>query len=220
LQCTHGGVLTTLEAFTNSGEARPIAWQTTAERGVHIRRTDDDSVSHDDTLAPTGLSHVGQLALRNLPQTRLGIANVFPNEAVEFSFSIMSTPGGRVTESKTKRDLFQEMCFSAPQPNAAPAPARSAAPVRIAGNMQPPTKTKDVRPVYPMLARMARVKGVVVLEVTIDVNGKVQEPIVLQSFPMLDAAAIDSVEQWEYTPTLLNGVAVPVILTVSVSFMP
>jgi TonB family protein len=69
-----------------------------------------------------------------------------------------------------------------------------------------------------MLARMGRVKGVVVLDVTIDPSGKVREAIVLQSIPMLDEAAIDAVMQWEYTPTLLNGAAVPVVMTVSVNF--
>jgi outer membrane biosynthesis protein TonB len=37
---------------------------------------------------------------------------------------------------------------------------------------------------------------------------------------MLDAAAMDAVAQWEYTPTVLNGVAVPVIMTVPVGFVP
>jgi TonB family protein len=60
----------------------------------------------------------------------------------------------------------------------------------------------------------------VVIEVTIDPSGKVHEPIVLQSIPMFDAAAVDAVAPWEFTPTLLNGVAVPVIVTVPVSFMP
>jgi protein TonB len=112
------------------------------------------------------------------------------------------------------------MCFSVPQAKAAPASAASAAPVRVAGNVKAPTKTKDVRPVYPMLARQAHVKGVVVIEVTIDASGKVHEPMVLQSIPMLDAAAMDAVAQREYTPTVLNGVAVPVIMTVPVSFVP
>lgn len=220
LQCAKGGVMATIEAFTNSGEPRPIAWQTTAERGVHIRRTDDDTVSNDDVLTPTGLSHVGQLTLRSLPQTRLTIANVFPNETVEFSFSIMSTPGALVPVEKTKREVFQEMCFSVPQSKAAPTSALSATPVRVTGDIKPPTKTKDVRPAYPRLARLARAKGVVVLDVTIDPSGKVHEPIVLQSIPMFDEAAIDAVAQWEYTPTLMNGVAVPVIMTVPVSFAP
>lgn len=41
---------------------------------------------------------------------------------------------------------------------------------------------------------------------------------VLRSIPLLDEAAIDAVKQWIYSPTLLNGVPVPVIMTVTVNF--
>jgi len=41
---------------------------------------------------------------------------------------------------------------------------------------------------------------------------------VLRSVPLLDQAATDAVRQWEFTPTRLNGVAVPVVMTVTVNF--
>ena len=41
---------------------------------------------------------------------------------------------------------------------------------------------------------------------------------VLRSIPMLDQAALDAAMQWKFTPTLLNGQAVPVIMTMTVSF--
>jgi TonB family protein len=91
-------------------------------------------------------------------------------------------------------------------------------PMRVEGNIKPPTKTKHVSPVYPTIAQAARVEGVVILEATIGANGKVQEARVLRSIPLLDQAAIDAVKQWEFTPTLLNGVAVPVLVTVTVAF--
>ena len=91
-------------------------------------------------------------------------------------------------------------------------------PVRVGGNIKPPVKTKDVRPQYPPIAQSARVQGVVIIEATIGPNGKVQDARVLRSIPLLDAAALDAVRQWEFTPTLLNGVPVPVIMTVTVQF--
>lgn len=91
-------------------------------------------------------------------------------------------------------------------------------PVRVGGNIRPPTKTKDARPVYPDDARAARVQGVVILEATIDADGRVAQACVLRSVPFLDAAAVDAVRQWEFTPTLLNGVPVPVVMTVTVNF--
>ena len=80
------------------------------------------------------------------------------------------------------------------------------------------TKTKDVAPVYPPIAQSARVQGVVIIEAMIGPNGKVQDARVLRSIPLLDQAALDAVRQWEFTPTLLNGVPVPVIMTVTVQF--
>jgi periplasmic protein TonB len=43
---------------------------------------------------------------------------------------------------------------------------------------------------------------------------------VLRSIPLLDQAALDAVYQWEYTPTLLNGRPVPVLMTTTVQFTP
>ena len=73
-------------------------------------------------------------------------------------------------------------------------------------------------PIYPAIAQSARVAGVVIIEATIGPNGRVQEAKVLRSIPLLDAAALEAVRQWEFTPTLLNGVPVPVIMTVTVNF--
>ena len=91
-------------------------------------------------------------------------------------------------------------------------------PARVGGNISPPTKTRDVSPVYPEVARAARVEGVVILEATIGPTGAVTDVNVLRSVPLLDEAAVAAVRQWQYTPTLLNGVPVPVIMTVTVNF--
>ena len=90
--------------------------------------------------------------------------------------------------------------------------------MRVGGKIKPPTKTKDVTPVYPAAAKSAGVAGVVIIEATIGADGKVINTKVLRSVPMLDQAALDAVRQWEYSPTLLNGVPVPVVMTVTVNF--
>ena len=92
------------------------------------------------------------------------------------------------------------------------------APVRVGGNIPPPTRIKDVKPVYPAEAQGSGVQGVVIIEAVIDPAGKISDARVLRSIPLLDKAAVDAVKQWEYTPTLLNGVPVPVIMTVTVNF--
>jgi protein TonB len=106
-----------------------------------------------------------------------------------------------------------------PPPSATPPPPGWAAgAVRVGGNMRQPTKTKHVAPIYPPLAQSAGVQGVVILETVIGPDGKVQDARVLRSIPLLDQAAVESVRQWEFTPTLLNGSPVPVIMTVTVQF--
>jgi len=90
--------------------------------------------------------------------------------------------------------------------------------VRIGGRIKAPNKIKDATPVYPAIAQSARVAGVVTIEATIGPDGKVIDAKVVHSIPLLDQAALDAVRQWEYTPTLLNGVPVPVLMTVTVNF--
>jgi periplasmic protein TonB len=105
-----------------------------------------------------------------------------------------------------------------PPPPPLAASAATPAPVRPGGDIQRPTKIKDVPPVYPRIAQATHVQGVVIIEATIGPTGKVQDARILRSIPLLDAAALEAVRQWEYTPTLLNGVPVPVLMTVTISF--
>jgi len=91
-------------------------------------------------------------------------------------------------------------------------------PLRVGGNIKPPVKIRDVKPVYPPIAFAAGVTGVVILEATINTAGEVYSARVLRGFPLLDEAALEAVRQWMFTPTLLNNTPVPVIMTVTVNF--
>lgn len=104
---------------------------------------------------------------------------------------------------------------SAPQPPAPPVPP--ARPVRLSA-YEMPRKVHDVAPIYPPIAQRAGVEGVVIIEAVIAVDGSVRDARVLRSVALLDRAALDAVKQWRYAPTRLNGVAVPVIVTVTVQF--
>jgi len=90
--------------------------------------------------------------------------------------------------------------------------------IRVGSNVPAPTKTKHVSPEYPAIAQSSRVQGVVIIEAIIGTDGHVQDARILRSIPLLDQAALDAVKQWEYTPTMLNGAPVPVIMTVTVQF--
>jgi periplasmic protein TonB len=102
---------------------------------------------------------------------------------------------------------------------APPPPTVDRAPVvPVGGVVQRPMKVRDAAPMYPAIARAARVQGIVIIEATIGVNGNVQDARILRSIPLLDAAALDAVRQWQYTPTRLNGMPVAVVMTVTVNF--
>ena len=98
------------------------------------------------------------------------------------------------------------------------APRPSVEPLRVGGVIKAPRKLKDVQPVYPPLALSGRLQGVVILECVVNTRGRVQEAKVLRGLPLLNEAALESVRQWVYTTTLVDGVPVPVILTVTVNF--
>lgn len=100
------------------------------------------------------------------------------------------------------------------------APAAQRGPVRIGGNIRPPRKLLDVRPVYPQAMRDAGLEGVVPLGALIGVDGRVSSVRVISAHahPELAQAALEAVRQWRFSPTLLNGTAVEVFMTVTVSF--
>ena len=91
-------------------------------------------------------------------------------------------------------------------------------PIRVGSNIAPPAKIRDGKPVYPAEALASKVSGLVIIQATIDGEGKVRGTRVLKSIPMLDAAAVEAVRQWEFTPTLLNGVPKPVMMTLTINF--
>jgi protein TonB len=77
---------------------------------------------------------------------------------------------------------------------------------------------KKVEPIYPEIARQARVEGVVIIEATTDMYGRVASVKILRSIPLLDQAAVDAVRQWVYEPMVINGKPRGVIFTVTVTF--
>jgi TonB family protein len=91
-------------------------------------------------------------------------------------------------------------------------------PLRAGGDVPPPRKVHDVRPVYPPDALRARISGVVTIEARIGPTGEVDEARVVSGVPMLDEPALAAVRQWRYEPTMVNGEPVPVIMTVDVTF--
>jgi protein TonB len=99
-----------------------------------------------------------------------------------------------------------------------PPPPPSTGPVRIGGQIKAPALLHRVEPVYPDIAVLAKVTGVVILEATVDIDGAVTSVRVLQSRGLLDKAAIGAVKQWQYSPLVLNGIPTSFVLTVTLNF--
>jgi protein TonB len=112
-----------------------------------------------------------------------------------------------------------------PPPRAAvetPVPVKPAPAViprhRVGGLVHLASPIRRVEPVYPQLARQARVEGVVELEGVIGVDGRIHELKVKSGHPLLVKAALDAVSQWIYQPGTLNGDPVEVVAPITVTF--
>jgi len=90
--------------------------------------------------------------------------------------------------------------------------------IRVGGNVQAANLINQVRPIYPPLAKQARISGTVELSAIIGKDGRVQDLKVVRGHPLLVQAALDAVKNWIYKPTLLNGEPVEVSTTIDVNF--
>lgn len=92
------------------------------------------------------------------------------------------------------------------------------APIRVGGRIKAPRALSQPQPIYPALARQARVTGVVSIDAVIDTTGNVTEVKAVSGPPLLMPAALEAVRQWKYEPTYLNDEPVAVELIVTVMF--
>jgi TonB family protein len=117
----------------------------------------------------------------------------------------------------TETISVSESRIPAARPASQPAGPR---PIRVGGNIRVPTKLLDKKPVYPASMRAAGREGVVPIEAIIGLDGMVSSVRVLtaQVHPDFAIAAVDAVRQWQFSPTLLNGAPVEVVMNVSVRF--
>jgi periplasmic protein TonB len=104
-----------------------------------------------------------------------------------------------------------------PPPPAAPKPVTPQR-IRVGGNVQQAKLIRQPKPVYPPLAKQARISGVVKLNAIIGKDGTIQNLTVASGHPLLVPAAMEAVKQWVYQPTLLNGEPVEVVTQIDVNF--
>jgi protein TonB len=90
--------------------------------------------------------------------------------------------------------------------------------IKVGGNVQSAKLVRQPRPVYPPLAKQARISGVVKLSAIISKDGTIQHLEVISGHPLLVPSALEAVKQWVYQPTLLNGEPVEVQTQIDVNF--
>jgi len=145
-------------------------------------------------------------------------------EAAFAKYTKIATKGGEgnveaaLAEYKKALDRVEELEASTSKTSVKKKWSPDVAPIRVGDSIPAPRKLVDAAPEYPEVAKSARVQGAVILEAVIGADGKVQDVRVIKSIPLLDQAAIDTVKKWLFEPTIINGVAVPVITTVTVTF--
>jgi protein TonB len=90
--------------------------------------------------------------------------------------------------------------------------------IRVGGNVQSMNLTRKVTPLYPPLAKQARIQGVVRFTALIGTDGSVINLQLVEGHPLLVPSAQEAVQQWQYKPTLLNGAAAEVITQIDVNY--
>ena len=91
-------------------------------------------------------------------------------------------------------------------------------PVRVGGQVKPPRVIYSLQPEYPDIAKLTNVEGTVVLDAVIDTAGNVVNARVISGPALLRKPALDSVKQWKYEPSKLDGQPTSVEMVVSIQF--
>jgi TonB family protein len=133
-------------------------------------------------------------------------------------------PNPSVQKAKDVRDslagkMMPQQMEDAQKPVEELKSAQSSSSKPISGNVLKSKLIKRVDPVYPVEAKRMRLSGMVILVVTVDEEGNVEDVRVTRGYPELADAAVDAVRQWKYSPTLSEGKPIRVTATVTVNFM-
>lgn len=217
------GITLTTASFRAKEQAGPMPFTGTAfdvTGGVlpGVVMTMEDAAGNRATATTdrTGRFEFGVVAPGNY---RLSMNNLPGFQSATYDLTLADPRQWDVNLTFQVGTLQERVTVTEQRPAGAPARANRE-PVRIGGNIKPPRKLVDVRPVYPQDMRDAGIDGTVSLSALIDAEGKVASVRVTGSpaHPELAKAAVEAVKQWQFSPTLLNGEKVEVLMTVTVGF--
>jgi len=169
--------------------------------------------------ASSGPAYRQRFVWSSLP-ARTGRPASFTQVSIEAPPAPGDFTGAFGDSSRPPIDLSERLQTVAPPPPPNPEPPAPAkrSPLPVGGDVQMAKLVKKVLPLYPPLARTARVSGVVHLVGIIARDGTIRNLQLVSGHPLLTRAAMEAVQQWIYKPTLLNGEPVEVIAPIDVNF--
>jgi len=205
----------TLQAFlTAPPPPPPPPPPPAAAQPVHVVKVIPRQFDAGKLTAPKIIpKDVANIKEEELPPPTMGVAGV-----------VGGVPGGVAggTPGGVLGGIIGGIPSAAPPPPPPPPKAveKAAAPTRIkiGGAVQQARLVKQPHPIYPPLAKQARIAGVVKLSAIISKDGTIQKLEVISGHPLLVPSALEAVKQWVYQPTLLNGEPVEVITQIDVNF--
>ncbi len=168
---------------------------------------------------------IPMIAARSFQAARLTTPVVIPHKIASFNEAPptpdLSTFGAGTDQSGAGNSLLLGSGASAPAPPPSVAPEKSSgprSPLRVGGQVAEANLIHRVDPVYPPLARQARVQGTVEFSAVISKEGRVERLQLVRGHPLLVNAAREAIVQWRYRPTMLNGQPVEVVTSITVNF--
>jgi TonB family protein len=193
---------------------RDPAWQGTVSGIVFIGLSDQ---ARNDLASRLPL-HEGETANADSLQKLQAVVHDF-DEHLAIGFGMKDNTQIRITISNPGSMMRYDSMTATPNGPVASTLTPPVGGIKVAGDVQQANLVEKVTPVYPQLAKQARISGIVHLEAIIGKDGSVLELKALPgSHPLLIPAAIEAVKQWKYKPTLLNGEPVEVVTTIEINF--
>jgi protein TonB len=178
-----------------------------------------------NTIAMTASDADGTFRFKSLP------AGEYEMKAVKRGFEVYRTPQVMLQPGRElSQNIMLEVAAVMEEVDVVPEETAKALPgletggkpsrLRLGGEVQATKLLNKVMPVYPAVAKAAGIDGTVILHAVIGMDGKPLSLRVMnsQDDPELARAAIESVSQWRYRPTLLNGEPIEVDTTIMVNF--
>lgn len=159
------------------------------------------------------------IAPKTIPKTIAMIKEEeLPPPSASMGGVVGGVPGG--VPGGTAGGVIGGIISSTPVAPPPPPPPKAEAPkrIRVGGQVQQARLVSQPKPIYPPLAKQARIQGTVRLEALISKTGTIEELRVVSGHPLLVQAALDAVRQWRYQPTFLNNEPVEVATTIDVNF--